>query len=151
MRATWIACLAAAAAVVATSLAARPAQACGGCFHPPVERETTVVTDHRMAFAVSPQQTVLWDQIKYSGSPQDFAWVLPVMPGAQIQVSQDEFFAALDAATVPTITGPSQSCPPPSGGCAFIGGGASSAGGASFAAGESGSGSGGVQVISQAT
>ena len=59
--------------------------------------QVTVVTDHRMAFSVSPQQTVLWDQIEYSGNPQDFAWVLPVMAGAQVQLSHDQFFAALDA------------------------------------------------------
>ena len=92
------------AASTAALVAPRAAQACGGCFSPP--KEVTVVTDHRMAFAVSPQQTVLWDQIKYSGQPQDFAWVLPVTPGAQVQLSHDQFFAALDAMTDPVITGP---------------------------------------------
>jgi hypothetical protein len=80
------------------------AQACGGCFHPPTE--ATVVTDHRMAFSISKQQTILWDQIKYSGDPTEFAWVLPVQAGAKIEVSNDEFFAALDASTQPIIFGP---------------------------------------------
>ena len=46
------------AAVVATAiaavLAARPASACGGCFHVPTPEQTTVVTGHRMAFSISP-------------------------------------------------------------------------------------------------
>src|SRR5579883_595612 len=98
-----IVALAAAAAVSAVD---RPARACGGCFHPPRGHEATVVTDHRMAFSISQTQTVLWDQIKYSGSPTDFAWVLPVKPGTQVQLSHDEFFAALDAVTQPQVNGP---------------------------------------------
>ncbi|HEY8089767.1 MAG TPA: DUF2330 domain-containing protein [Polyangiaceae bacterium] len=117
----------------------RAAEACGGCFSPP--KEVTVVTDHRMAFAVSPQQTVLWDQIEYSGAPQDFAWVLPVMPGAQVQLSHDQFFAALNAMTDPVITGPTAQCG--SGGGVGCGGSASAGSGA-----YEGSG-GGVQVVSQ--
>src|SRR5579883_2749191 len=97
----------AALAAVAVTVPARPARACGGCFHPPPppKQVATVITGHRMAFSISPQQSVLWDQIEYSGSPQDFAWVLPVHAGAQIQLSHDEFFAALDAMSTPVITG----------------------------------------------
>ena len=58
--------------IAASSLAApRQARACGGCFARPTEN--TIVTDHRMAFSVSPVQTVLWDQIKYTGSPSAFS------------------------------------------------------------------------------
>jgi hypothetical protein len=124
-------------------LAPRPAHACGGCFSVPVQRQVTVVTGHRMAFSVSPKQSVLWDQIVYSGSPQDFAWVLPVHAGATIELSHDEFFAALDALTSPVITGPSPAC----GGGGGFACGASSAGNA-LSAGESNRGNG-VQVISQ--
>ena len=63
-----------------------PAEACGGCFVPQSER--TVVTDHRMALSISQQQTVLWDQIRYSGDPAEFAWVLPVRAGAKATVMQ---------------------------------------------------------------
>jgi hypothetical protein len=98
------------AVAAACALVDRPAEACGGCFHPVAPRQVTVVTGHRMAFSVSPQQTVLWDQIQYSGEPQDFAWVLPVRPGAQIQLSHDELFEALDALTDPVITGPTPNC-----------------------------------------
>jgi MYXO-CTERM domain-containing protein len=140
-------------------LGARDAHACGGCFHPPrppQEVDGTLVTDHRMAFSISPAQTVLWDQIRYSGNPKDFAWVLPVRPGARIELSHDEWIAALDANTQTVVIGPTPSCggaPPISsgggGGCAF--GGMSSA---STAAGFTGAdlvdaGGGQVQVISQ--
>ena len=94
------------AALVGGALVAdvTPAKACGGCFHAP--SEVTVVNEHRMVLSVSKTQTVLWDQIRYSGNPSEFAWVLPVKPGAKIELSHDEFIAALDAYTQPVITGP---------------------------------------------
>jgi hypothetical protein len=53
----------------------RESAACGGCFHPPTENPT-VVTDHRMIFAVSQTATTLYDQMRYDGAPSSFAWVL---------------------------------------------------------------------------
>ncbi len=97
------------------------------------------MTGHRMAFAVSQQQTVLWDQIQYSGSPQDFAWILPVTAGAKVELAHDAFFEALDAVTDPVITGPSPNC-----GSSGFACGASSSAGAAF-----GEGAGEVQVLSQ--
>jgi hypothetical protein len=99
------------------------ASACGGCFHEaptpakPVV-ESSIVSDHRMVFSISPQQTVLWDQIRYNGDPTEFVWVLPVRPGARIELSRDAWIAALDARTQPQITQP----PPPQLG-GFSGGG----------------------------
>lgn len=121
----------------------RTASACGGCFVPPTQYDRTVVTDHRMAFSISPHQTVLWDQIKYSGDPREFAWVLPVRPGARVELANDAFFAALDASTQPTVASP-----------AYYGGGYGCAltGCSSSAAGDSasgGPGAGQVQIISQ--
>jgi MYXO-CTERM domain-containing protein len=101
------------ATLVGVAADSSDALACGACFHPPpppAEVDGTVVTDHRMAFAISPSQTVLWDQIRYSGSPSDFAWVLPVRAGARIELSQDAWLAALDASTQTVITGPVPSC-----------------------------------------
>src|SRR5205823_2721133 len=129
-----------AAALVVTHT--RDARACGGCFAPPRPNEVTVVTDHRMAFSVSTQQTVLWDQIRYSGNPSEFAWVLPIHPGATIELSRDEWFAALDATTQPVIVAPQQA---PSGGGQGCGCGSASAT-SGFAADNAG---GGVQVIHQ--
>ena len=65
-----------------------------------------MVTGHRMAFAVSPTRTVLWDQIQYSGSPATFAWVLPVGAGAYIELSNDAWFETLDAATTAQVLSP---------------------------------------------
>ena len=56
-------------------------RACGGCFQGPSPDAAPVVA-HRMAFAVSDERSVLWDQIQYSGNPTDFSWVLPVLPDA---------------------------------------------------------------------
>ncbi len=143
------------ATVIAAGLAARPASACGGCFHVPTPTQVTVVTGHRMAFSISPQQSVLWDQIEYSGSPSNFAWVLPVRAGAQVQLSHDEFFAALDALSNPVITGPTPNCATSGGPAIGCGSSASSAGSASDFSAASGSGGGnggegnGVQVLSQ--
>jgi hypothetical protein len=122
----------------------RPAQACGGCFHPPpVPSEVTVVTDHRMAFSMSTSQSVLWDQIEYSGSPKDFSWVLPVKTGTVVQLSSDQWFSALDAMTAPTINPPIRPCSNGSGAaCA----GSASNGSASY---NEAAGTGGVQVINQ--
>jgi MYXO-CTERM domain-containing protein len=84
------------------------ARACGGCFHPPTPptQNASVITDHRMALAVSPAQTVLWDQVRYSGDPQEFAWVLPVGQAAYIELARDEWLSALDAVSAPTISPP---------------------------------------------
>jgi hypothetical protein len=113
----------------ASLLPTADAEACGGCFIPSTETQSTVVTGHRMAFAISTTQTVLWDQIKYAGSPSDFAWVLPVKGGAVIQASNDAWFETLDAATAAQVVSPPQNCFGPSsgGGCGIGCGSASSA------------------------
>jgi MYXO-CTERM domain-containing protein len=122
------------------------AHACGGCFSapPPRQVDTSVVTDHRMAFSLSPSQTVLWDQIRYTGNPSEFAWVLPVKQGARIELSQDAWIASLDASTATVIQGPAPNCPRASG---SSGVGCSSSNSAGFA--ESAGGPGGVQVVSE--
>lgn len=101
---------------VALCLVDADAEACGGCFA--ASTEVTVVTDHRMALAVSTQQTVLWDQIRYSGDPREFAWVLPVRDGATIDVAKDEWFSALDTLTQTVVYPPGRSTMPTClGGC----------------------------------
>jgi hypothetical protein len=119
------------------------ADACGGCFVQQTER--SVVTDHRMALSVSPTQTVLWDQIRYSGDPAEFAWVLPVRAGAKLELSNDAFFTALDASTQPTVIAPQTYGGRYGCGLAGCGSQTTSAFGA-----ESTPGPGQVQIISQA-
>lgn len=132
------------------------AEACGGCFIPP-NTEGTVVTGHRMALAISPKQTVLWDQIQYSGDPAEFAWVLPVKPGAYIEVATDAWFETLEAATAVSVLEPDVGCHDDFnfGGCgAASGGDRAFAGVAEENSAEGTSGSGGgpaVEVIHRGT
>jgi hypothetical protein len=77
--------------------------ACGGCFSPP--DVVTTVDGHRMVISLSPAETVLWDQIVYSGAPEDFVWVLPVPSElVKIELAEAAFFEQIDAATAPTVT-----------------------------------------------
>lgn len=104
------------AALAASSLMIAPerADACGGCFAPIPPPETgkvpPLVTAHRMALSISTDQTVLWDQIRYSGEPSEFAWVLPIKPGARVELASDAFFDVLDAATTAVVLPPDLEC-----------------------------------------
>src|SRR5688500_9847451 len=104
-------------AVALLAFAPRAAEACGGCFGPPTT--PTEVTGHRMAFAISETQTVLWDQFEYQGSPEDFSWVLPVRPGAYVELAEGAWLSSLDAFTSTTVIPPRLSCASgsPDGGC----------------------------------
>lgn len=86
------------------AFAERDAQACGGCFAPP--GPGTQVTAHRMAFAVSPRRTILWDQFQYTGSPKEFGWVLPIRGKVDVGVSSDQLFQRLENGTAVQIVGP---------------------------------------------
>ena len=95
---------------------ARDAKACGGCFGPPTETDD-VVTDHRMVLSVSPQQTTLYDEIKYSGSPSSFAWVLPISGQVTIGLSADAVFDTFDSLSATQVSPPPVTCPGPPAGC----------------------------------
>ena len=135
--------------VAAGVFAPRAAEACGGCFIAGGETESTVVTSHRMAMAISPTQSVLWDQIQYAGNPEEFSWVLPVKPGATLELAEDAFFDVLEAATQGAVTGPSVQCS--SGGNGGTGFGCSSSDAASDGGGLEGAPPPPVTVVSQAT
>jgi hypothetical protein len=126
-----------------------PSQACGGCFGPPSFSSTTTVTGHRMAFAVSDERTVLWDSFEYTGAPEDFSWVLPVLPGAVLEESTDAWFETLETVTRTNVTSPLLTCASPSGG--GVGCGSSSADSAGLAAPNGGFYDGGVMVLHQGT
>jgi hypothetical protein len=110
----------AAVAVAWIALGERQASACGGCFHPPTQTVTDI-TDERMLLSVSPAQTTLYDQIRYSGSPSSFAWVLPIHGTVTVGLSADILFDSIDALTQTQIVPPPSSCPTPpqcsGGGC----------------------------------
>lgn len=123
----------------------KDASACGGCFGPPTETDDTV-TAHRMVLSVSPQQTTLYDEIQYSGSPSSFAWVLPITGQVTIGISSDAVFDTLDSYSATTVSPPPITCPGPPSGCPAV----PSGGAATFNG--SGSGSGGsVNVTSAQT
>ncbi|HEY8039846.1 MAG TPA: DUF2330 domain-containing protein [Polyangiaceae bacterium] len=122
----------------------RSASACGGCFGPPKETDD-VVTDHRMVLSVSPQQTTLYDQIRYAGNPSSFAWVLPIRGTVTIGISSNAIFDALDASSRTTVQQPPSKCPAPPQSCGqFAPGTANAAGG-----GSSSGGGGGVSVSNE--
>jgi hypothetical protein len=87
------------------------ARACGGCFAPPGAE--TVVTDHRMILSVSKGQTTLYDQIRYQGSPESFAWVLPIVGTVQVGLSSDLLFTGIDNQTTTAVSAPPSNCPTP--------------------------------------
>lgn len=92
------------AILVATAMHESSAEACGACYAS--LSESTVVNDHKMALSISPNQTILWDQISYSGSPKEFAYVVPVRPGARVEASRESWLSALDASTRPILMAP---------------------------------------------
>jgi hypothetical protein len=134
---------------IVVAATARDARACGGCFHEPSPTQSgTVVTDHRMIFRVTPQETTLYDEIEYQGSPQSFAWVLPIHGQVTVGLSSDLVFQALDKATETTIVAPI--LPPcPSNNCFCGGVPGEFAGGADASAVAEDAGA--VQIISQQT
>jgi hypothetical protein len=113
------------------------ANACGGCFNPP--ENPTVVTDHRMIFTISKDQSTLYDQIRYQGNPASFAWVLPISGELAVGLSGDIVFSGLDQITQTQLNPPPRNCPPPPSNC-----GGSSSGGFGGAASEADNG---VNVI----
>ena len=90
----------------------RDAAACGGCFHPPTQTATDI-TDERMLLSASTAQSTLYDQIRYSGSPSSFAWVLPIHGTVDVGLSADVLFDSIDVLTATQIVPPEPNCPPP--------------------------------------
>ncbi len=91
---------------------ARDAAACGGCFHPPTQTVSDI-TDERMLFSISTLQSTLYDQLRYTGSPSNFAWVLPIHGTVDVGLSADVLFDSIDALTETQINPPAPNCPTP--------------------------------------
>jgi len=105
----------------------RDAAACGGCFHPPTQTVSDI-TDERMLLAVSTVQSTLYDQLRYTGAPSNFAWVLPIHGTVDVGLSADVLFDSFDVMTQTQIVPPEPNCPSPS--CGFAPQGATANGGA---------------------
>lgn len=115
-RSTLVAFALGCAAASLVVIAPLDARACGGCFHeetPTPTQSPSVITDHRMALAISPTLTTLWDQVEYAGDPQGFAWVLPIRGRVVVGIGSDNFLGSLDQQTQPLIKAPPSSCPAP--------------------------------------
>ncbi|MBI5514315.1 MAG: DUF2330 domain-containing protein [Deltaproteobacteria bacterium] len=89
--------------------APRALLACGGCFRHSVgatPESAQVVTDHRMVLSVSATETTLWDQLRYSGRPEEFLWILPVTDAwsLRVAVGSDAFVDAADLASAPVLS-----------------------------------------------
>jgi Uncharacterized protein conserved in bacteria (DUF2330) len=117
-------------AIAADGLAfERAAWACGGCFvppPPPTEPPDTVdsaITGERMIFSISKDQTTLYDEITFSGSPSSFAWVLPIRGTVTVGLSADTLFATLDSLTATVVNAPPLDCPPAPVCASYSGGG----------------------------
>lgn len=108
-RSSWTRALFLVAAVSVPTLSAGDADACGGCFAP--SETNQVVTDHLMVMAIHASESILWDQFRYSGRPQDFSWVLPVQGDARLELASGAFFDTISQVTAPTVTAPAQTCP----------------------------------------
>jgi Uncharacterized protein conserved in bacteria (DUF2330) len=135
---------------VLTFAHARDAAACGGCFTPPrpPSQVASDITDERMLLTVSQKQTTLYDQIQYVGSPQSFAWVLPIHGTVTVGLSADVLFESIDALTATKVNPPPSSCPtPPSCGGGGAGGCMGSASSAAGFSDSSGSGGGEDHVV----
>ncbi len=110
-RATLVFGLAAATSGLAL-VGERDASACGGCFHPPTQTISDI-TDERMLLSVSTLQSTLYDQLRYTGSPSNFAWVLPIHGTVDVGLSADVLFDSIDTLTETQINPPAPNCPTP--------------------------------------
>lgn len=145
MRKAVLGALVGAALAAGAMVVPADAYACGGCFGPPPppSEQPSIVTDHRMVFSVSQGQTTLYDQIKYTGNPASFAWVLPIVGEVKVGLSSDVMFGVLDRNTQTTIQAPPLNCPARPSDC----NGRNAFGAASAADGSSSGGGTGVDVL----
>lgn len=74
------------------------AAACGGMFSADAYTQQSA---ERLIFAVNPGQVTLYEQIRYTGSPRDFAWVLPVPSLPTVGTAPLALFQDLDQQTAP--------------------------------------------------
>jgi hypothetical protein len=144
-------------AMAVTVAGQREASACGGCVQPALPPSVTevesVITDEQMMYAISKDQTTLYDEIEYSGKPADFAWILPIKGTVTVGLSADILFQTVNTLTATSVTSPPTHCPlPPTCGPSGPGCGASASGNATagFARdADGGQGTGAVTVLSQ--
>jgi hypothetical protein len=85
-------------------LAPREASAMGAVVGP--SEHPVAIGSARVAVASSPGRTTRWAQITVTNDESSFAWLLPVLPGARVDLASDAWLDALDSATVPVVMPP---------------------------------------------
>ena len=64
------------------------------------------MSSERVAVATAPSRTTRWVQVNVTGASAGFAWLVPVHPGARLDLGSDAWLDALDASTAPVILPP---------------------------------------------
>ncbi len=64
------------------------------------------ISNVRVAVASAPGRTTRWAQISVSPAASGFVWLVPVLPGALVDLASDAWLDALDAATAPVVLPP---------------------------------------------
>ncbi len=90
------------------ALAPASADACAVFVEP---GELPPVLGHTMILSLGTDQTTLWDQFSYAGTPESFGWILPTKGTVSVGVSSDALFGAVGALTAPEIYEPGLGCP----------------------------------------
>jgi MYXO-CTERM domain-containing protein len=94
-----------AAAVVALTLAASPpAFALGAIVTSPPGASAAATV--REAITSAPGRTVRWGSVEVRGTASTVAWLVPVRPGAALDLASDAWLEALDAASAPRVVPP---------------------------------------------
>jgi uncharacterized membrane protein YgcG len=94
-----------AAAVAALAIAtSRPAFALGAIVTAPAGASSAVVV--REAVAAGAGRTVRWGSVEVRGTASTVAWLVPVRPGAALDLSSDAWLEALEAASAPRVVPP---------------------------------------------
>jgi hypothetical protein len=102
-RGIWLA-LAAALGLLITE--PRVVDACG-CLSPPAVTEGEYAVNQRaeqIIFEVEPGWVTAHVLIKYAGSPESFAWLIPVPEVPELAISPTSAFGLLDKATAPDVS-----------------------------------------------
>jgi hypothetical protein len=92
--------------VIAAVLAsARDAHASGALVSsPPGAAE---IAEVEIAVASTPSRTTRWSRLHVTGAASAFVWIVPVRPGAMMDVASDAWMEALQASTAPRVLPPS--------------------------------------------
>lgn len=90
-------------ALICTLINPLTAAACGGLFSADAYTEQSA---ERLIFAVDSGKVTLYEQIHYTGSPKDFAWVLPVPAVPTVDTTSISLFQELDQKTAPRFYQP---------------------------------------------